>query len=126
MRARQEADFAGNLTDLIEGPTVGPAAFENDVVAEKLFLKVDVAREGTPSVPSLCALYDTANWQERETYDLLGIHFEGHPDQRRILLWEGYQGWPLRKDYVHTQDMYDNGGEIGLPKAAPAAHGASK
>lgn len=86
--------------------------------AEKLFLKVDLPRDAQPSVPSLCALFDAANWQEREVYDLMGITFEGHPDQRRILLWEGYPGWPLRKDYVHTPDMYDNGAEIGLPKAA--------
>lgn len=82
--------------------------------AEKLFLKADLPREGEPSVPSLCDLYDAANWQEREVYDLMGIRFEGHPDLRRILLWEGYPGWPLRKDYVHTQDIYDNGAEIGL------------
>lgn len=88
--------------------------------AEKVFLKADVSREGEPSVPSLCGLYDAANWQEREVYDLMGIRFEGHPDQRRILLWEGFPGWPLRKDYVHTLDTMDNGGEIGLPKA-PAA-----
>ena len=88
--------------------------------SEKLFVKADLPREN-PSVATLSDLYDAANWQERETYDLLGIKFEGHPDLRRILLWEGYPGWPLRKDYVHTPDMYDNGSEIGLPKAAPGA-----
>jgi NADH:ubiquinone oxidoreductase subunit C len=93
--------------------------------AEKLFLKADLPRTAEPSVPSLCGLYDAANWQEREVYDLMGIKFEGHPDLRRILLWEGYPGWPLRKDYVHTPDMYDNGAEIGLPKAAPAPHAAA-
>jgi len=88
--------------------------------SEKFFVKVVLPREGEPSAPSLCGVYDSADWQERETYDLMGIKFEGHPDLRRILLWEGYPGWPLRKDYVHTPDIYDNGSEIGTPKPAGA------
>jgi hypothetical protein len=81
----------------------------------KCFVKVDMPREAEPSVPSLTPLYPGADWQEREVYDLFGIRFEGHPNLRRILLWEGYPGWPLRKDYVHVPDRYDNGQEIGLP-----------
>ncbi len=87
---------------------------------EELFVKADLPREGEPSLPSLAPLYASADWQERETYDLFGIRFTGHPNPRRILLWEGYPGWPLRKDYVHTLDKYDNGSEIGLLKT-PAA-----
>lgn len=49
-------------------------------------------------VPSVVSLFPTADWHERETYDLFGIEFEGHPDLRRILLPEGWEGWPLRKD----------------------------
>jgi NADH-quinone oxidoreductase subunit C len=49
-------------------------------------------------VPSVVGLYPTADWHERETYDFFGIDFEGHPDLRRILLPEGWEGWPLRKD----------------------------
>jgi NADH-quinone oxidoreductase subunit C len=52
-----------------------------------------------PSVPSLAGLWYGATNQEREIYDLLGIEFSGHPDMRRIVLWEGYQGHPLRKDF---------------------------
>ena len=85
----------------------------------KMFVKADLPREGEPRIPSVAPLYPGADWQERETYDLYGIRFEGHPDLRRILLWEGYPGWPLRKDYVHTPDRYDNGQEIGVPAAAP-------
>ncbi len=51
-------------------------------------------------VPSVTLLWRSAEFQEREAYDLLGIHFEGHPDLRRILMWEGFQYHPLRKDYV--------------------------
>ncbi|MBK6880288.1 MAG: NADH-quinone oxidoreductase subunit C [Elusimicrobia bacterium] len=90
--------------------------------ADAVFLKLECPRSGEPVVPSLAGLYSSADWQERETYDLFGIRFEGHPNPTRILLWEGYPGWPLRKDYVHTPDRYDNGAEIGLPKAVPAAH----
>jgi NADH-quinone oxidoreductase subunit C len=52
-----------------------------------------------PAVPSLAKLWGGANFQEREIYDLFGIEFSGHPDLRRIVLWEGYQGHPLRKDF---------------------------
>ena len=52
------------------------------------------------SVPSIVDLYSTANVQEREIYDLMGIRFEGHPNITRIFLWEGFEGYPQRKDYL--------------------------
>lgn len=61
-------------------------------------LKVKLDRE-SPSVASVCAIWPGANWHERETYDMYGIQFEGHPDHRRILLPEDWPGYPLRKDY---------------------------
>jgi len=63
-----------------------------------LVFKVQIARQ-SPSVPSLTPLYPGAELQEREAWDLMGIQFEGHPDLRRILLWEGFAGHPLRKDW---------------------------
>ncbi len=51
-------------------------------------------------IPSVTPLWRSAEFQEREAYDLLGIRFEGHPDLRRILMWEGFEHHPLRKDYV--------------------------
>lgn len=96
--------------------------FRTSSPEDQLFLRLSVPRDGNPVVPSLAALYASADWQERETYDLFGVKFEGHPNLSRILLWEGYPGWPLRKDYVHTPDKYDNGSEIGLPKTPASPH----
>ena len=53
-----------------------------------------------PTVPSICEIYRGANTQEREVYDLMGITFKGHPDLKRLLLWDGFQGHPLRKDFL--------------------------
>lgn len=50
-------------------------------------------------LPSLVSVYRGAEFQEREAYDMFGIHFEGHPDLRRIFMWEGFAGYPMRKDY---------------------------
>ncbi len=54
-----------------------------------------------PTAPSLVSLWQGANLQEREIWDLLGIRFEGHPNMKRILLWEGFPGHPLRRDFVN-------------------------
>lgn len=62
-------------------------------------LKVRVPRD-QPVVPSVTSLWPSALWQEREVYDLMGIRFEGHPDLRRIYLWDEYEDHPLRKDYA--------------------------
>jgi NADH-quinone oxidoreductase subunit D/NADH-quinone oxidoreductase subunit C/D len=63
-----------------------------------LVIKTQASRENTV-VPSLVSVYPGADFQEREAWDLLGIRFEGHPDLRRILMWEGFEGHPLRKDW---------------------------
>ncbi len=69
-------------------------------------LKVFLSREGEPSLPSLYGLFRGADWQERETFDMFGIHFEGHPHPKRLLMPEDWTGWPLRKDYVQP-DFYE-------------------
>ena len=60
-----------------------------------------------PEVPSVSDLWSTADWHEREVYDLSGVYFTGHPNMRRILCPEDWVGHPLRKDYVPKPDRYD-------------------
>jgi NADH-quinone oxidoreductase subunit C len=64
----------------------------------ELRLKTDVSEEKS-ELPSVIPVWATANWHEREIYDMMGIRFSGHPDLRRILMWEGYPYFPLRKDF---------------------------
>jgi NADH-quinone oxidoreductase subunit C len=65
---------------------------------ERLRVKARVEQDA-PSLSSVTPLYASANWMEREVFDLYGISFEGHPDLRRILLYDEFEGHPLRKDY---------------------------
>jgi len=65
-----------------------------------LVLKVRCYDREQPVVPSVTSVWQGADFQEREAYDLLGIRFEGHPNMKRIFLWEGFQGHPLRRDYL--------------------------
>ena len=70
----------------------------------KITLRIDVARDDA-HVPSVETVWRTADWHEREAYDLFGIHFDGHRDLRRILCPDDWEGWPLRKDYI-VQEFY--------------------
>jgi NADH-quinone oxidoreductase subunit C len=65
-----------------------------DLVRIKVFAGGD-----PPTVPSVTGIYPTADWHEREAYDMMGIVFEGHPDLKRILMPLEYEGYPLRKDF---------------------------
>ena len=74
-----------------------------------LRIKVGVD-ESEREVSSVVGLWPTANWHEREAFDMIGVTFSGHPDMRRILMWEGYPYYPLRKDFPlagKTSDMPD-------------------
>ena len=70
-----------------------------------LTLKARVPKS-SPKIPTVEKIYPTANWQEREAYDLLGVNFEGHPDLRRIMLPHDWVGHPLRKDYKEEEDYH--------------------
>ena len=70
----------------------------------KITLKVEVPRQHG-SLPTVCDIWRTADWHEREAYDLYGMAFENHPDPRRILLPDDWEGYPLLKDY-QVQEFY--------------------
>ena len=65
-----------------------------------LMLKTRCYGRENPEVPSVVSLWRTADYQEREVYDLMGITFTGHPNMKRLLLWDGFTGHPLRRDYL--------------------------
>jgi len=72
----------------------------------KIFAKCSLPKpenkEELPIIPSLTEIYPAAEWKEREVYDMFGISFEGHPDLRRIFTEDGFEGWPLRKDFRNS------------------------
>ena len=67
---------------------------------QSLILKTRLYTRDNPTVASVTPLWRAAYYHEREIFDLFGIKFEGHPDLRRLLLWEGFSGYPLRRDYL--------------------------
>ena len=71
-----------------------------------LVVKVPCPDKAHPVVPSVTHIWKSADQQEREEYDLMGIRFEGHPNLRRIMMWEGFEGHPLRKDYENRTFTY--------------------
>ena len=79
---------------------------EESTKTKEVRLKVFLDRNGDLVVPSLYKIFKGADWQERETYDMFGINFEGHPHPKRLLMPEDWKGWPLRKDYVQP-DFYE-------------------
>ena len=89
------------MAEQVEAMASDPAAKLREVR-----LKVFLSREGTPALPSVYGLFRGADWQERETFDMYGIQFEGHPHPKRLLMPEDWKGWPLRKDYVQP-DFYE-------------------
>ncbi len=76
-----------------------------------LQIKTSVSDREDPTVPSLTDVYHGAHLQEREVFDLFGIRFEGHPDLRRMFLWDGFPGYPLRKDFLQMPGQV----RAGLP-----------
>lgn len=87
-----------------------------------LRLKTAVSEDDIEAAPTVCDLWPTAEWHEREIFDMMGIRFAGHPDLRRILMWEGYPFFPLRKDFPlegKSSEMPD----VAFTNAAPLEGG---
>jgi NADH-quinone oxidoreductase subunit C len=86
-----------------------------------LRLKISVSEDNC-TVPTVSDIWPTADWHEREVYDMMGIQFSNHPDMRRILMWDGYPYHPLRKDFPLQGKQSDLPG-VAFTEPAPLAGG---
>ncbi|TPE40271.1 NADH-quinone oxidoreductase subunit C [Pontibacter mangrovi] len=107
-------DFLSCLTGMDNGPEAGTMEVTYTLYSipydHHLTLKVQLPRNSTaeqaiPQVPTVSHIWRTADWHEREVFDMLGIYFKDHPDMRRILCAADWEGHPLRKDY-QLQEYY--------------------
>jgi NADH-quinone oxidoreductase subunit C len=111
-RLRDEDAFRLDSLQCITGVDVGPDqdlevrynlhSMEKRHTAE---IRISVSREH-PEIPSIAQVWKIGDWFEREVYDMYGIVFTGHPDLKRILLPDDWEGWPLRKDYEEPQTYH--------------------
>ncbi len=100
---RFRLDYLSNLAAADYPPERIEVVYHLCSMAQKhgpVTLKVKLPRENT-AVASVVPVWRGAEFQEREAYDLYGVKFEGHPDLRRILMWDEFEGYPMRKDYKH-------------------------
>ena len=80
---------------------------KNHQIVLKVNLENDRALTNLPIFKSVSEVWKTAEWHEREAFDMVGIYFENHPDLRRILLPDDWQGFPLRKDYQNAEEYHN-------------------
>ena len=90
-------------------------------LATHLRLKLRIS-EGGGDVPTVSDIWPTANWHEREVYDMMGLRFADHPDLRRILMWEGYPYFPLRKEFP-LEGLPSNMPDVAFSETAPLEGG---
>jgi NADH-quinone oxidoreductase subunit C len=109
-RLHHDSELYFDMLSCIAGVDNGPEAGTMEVIYhlysipfnQSLALKVILPREN-PELESIVSVWKTANWLEREVYDMFGIHFNNHPDLRRILMPADWKGFPLMKDYTHEE-----------------------
>ena len=111
--ASLDFDFLMCITAIDEGTS------KNFIVSYNFYsnknnhsVEIQVSVSDGEDMPSLSEIWKTANWHEREAYDMMGVNFTGHPDLKRILLPEDWEGYPLRKDYK-VADYYHG---VPIPK----------
>lgn len=108
------ADFLSCISAVDDGVAAGTFTIVYHLTSiphkSQLTLKVRIANnrhlDNLPVVPSVSSIWRTADWHEREAFDLMGVFFEGHPDLRRILLPDDWEGYPLRKDYEEAESYH--------------------
>ena len=109
LRDQQSFNFMSDLTCVDLHP-LNPrfeVVYHLQAIARREWLRLKVRLPGdNPEIESAFAVYRSANWYERETFDLFGIRFFNHPDLRRIMMPEDWPGHPLRKDYPVTGERY--------------------
>ena len=90
-------------------------------LANKWRIRIKCRLGDPPLIPSVTGVWRTANWHEREAWDMYGIRFTGHPDLRRIYMWEGFEGFPQRKDFPLRgyRDKLNPFGAEGPPPTEP-------
>ncbi len=109
--------------DLFEHDPRYELVYELYSLTHRLHLRLKTTAEaGNPVVETVCNIWPGANWHEREIWDMMGIRFAGHPDLRRIIMWEGYPYHPLRKDFP-LEGKFSDVPDVAFTEAAPLAGG---
>lgn len=91
-------------------------------IPQKWRLRIKCRLSDPPVAPTITQIWTTANWHEREAYDMYGIVFDDHPDLRRIYMWEEFEGWPMRRDFP-LRGYKDDYNPLGADKPAEGGAG---